>query len=82
MFGKLSADVRICTVVHFKYRWYIQDMSTIFPIHSQERRPLRETEHEYFVRMAREHARNQRRARRERMIRKLTRRPSAERRPA
>jgi hypothetical protein len=56
-------------------------MNTIFSIHS-ESRPHRETEVEYFTRMAREHARSERKARRERMIRKLTRRPVAERRPA
>jgi hypothetical protein len=56
-------------------------MNTIFPIRSDEPRPHRETEVEYFTRMASEHARAERVARRDRMIRKLTRRRAGERRP-
>jgi hypothetical protein len=83
MFGRITTDTGLCTVDSRNHGDIFKLMNTIFPIHSAaKQRPLRETEHEYFVRMAREHARTQRRARRERVLRKLTRRPSAERRAA
>jgi hypothetical protein len=50
-------------------------MTSIFYIHSdQPRTQVRETEHEYFTRLAREHTQNRRRARRERVLNKITRR--------
>ena len=57
-------------------------MKTIFPVHSVEPRGSRETEYEFFSRMAREHAQTQRRERRERMLRKLIRRTPGDRRRA
>ena len=57
-------------------------MRTIIPIHSvQPGGIFRESETEYFQRLAREHAHHQRRDRRQRLVRKLTRR-SSERKPA
>ncbi|MGN6380955.1 MAG: hypothetical protein ACTHNU_18530 [Gaiellales bacterium] len=52
-------------------------------IHSGNTRVnARESETEYFTRLAREHSRNQRRERRQRMLRKLIRRAPRDRRPA
>jgi hypothetical protein len=46
----------------------------------QEQSPARESEYDYFMRLARERAGDQRRQRRERVLRKLVRRPSRDRR--
>lgn len=57
-------------------------MNTIIPFHSVRHGGVfRENETEYFQRLAREHVHAQRRERRQRLVRKLTRR-SAERKPA
>jgi hypothetical protein len=49
-------------------------MRTNFDIYSDGAQPgMRETETQFFTRMAREHARTQRRERRQRMMRKLIR---------
>jgi hypothetical protein len=58
-------------------------MATIFYIRSDApRTQVRETEHEYFTRLAREHTHNRRRARRQRVLNKITRRAPRDRRPA
>jgi hypothetical protein len=50
-------------------------MRNDYDLYSDRVQPaMRESETEFFTRMAREHASNQRRERRQRMIRKLTRR--------
>lgn len=57
-------------------------MRTIIPLNSvQPGGVFRESETDYFQRLAREHAHAQRRDRRQRLVRKLTRR-SSERKPA
>jgi hypothetical protein len=57
-------------------------MASIFYIHSDKpRTQVRETEHEYFTRLAREHTQIRRRARRQRVLNKITRR-APDRRPA
>jgi hypothetical protein len=57
-------------------------MRTVIPFHSDQPSGglFRENETEYFQRLAREHVRTERRDRRRRMVRKLTRR-TAERKP-
>jgi hypothetical protein len=53
----------------------MRDMRTNHSIYSDGFQPaMRESETEYFTRMAREHASNQRRERRQRVMRKLIRR--------
>ncbi len=56
-------------------------MRTMITFNSpQEQKPARESEYDYFMRLARERAGDQRRQRRERVLRKLVRLPSTNRR--